>query len=195
MAALSEIFAYLAQTLLSLLLVIVLTRLLLQQARADFYNPISQFVVKLTDPLLTPLRRLIPGFWGVDMAAVVLLLLVQMLAIGTTLLLGGLGLPNPVLLIAWAVVGVAGLVVNFYFFAILAMIILSWVAPGSHHPAIYLLYQLTEPVMAPFRKLLPALGGLDLSPILVFIVINVVQIFLRHAAVGIGLHPAWVMGL
>ena len=195
MAALSEIFAYLAQTLLSLLLVIVLTRLLLQQARADFYNPISQFVVKLTDPLLTPLRRLIPGFWGVDMAAVVLLLLVQMLAIGTTLLLGGLGLPNPVLLIAWAVVGVAGLVVNFYFFAILAMIILSWVAPGSHHPAIYLLYQLTEPVMAPFRKLLPALGGLDLSPILVFIVINVVQIFLRHAAVGIGLHPAWVIGL
>ena len=195
MAALSEIFAYLAQTLLSLLLVIVLTRLLLQQARADFYNPISQFVVKLTNPLLTPLRRLIPGFWGVDMAAVVLLLLVQMLAIGTTLLLGGLGLPNPVLLIAWAVVGVAGLVVNFYFFAILAMIILSWVAPGSHHPAIYLLYQLTEPVMAPFRKLLPALGGLDLSPILVFIVINVVQIFLRHAAVGIGLHPAWVIGL
>ena len=195
MAALSEIFAYLAQTLLSLLLVMVLTRLLLQQARADFYNPISQFVVKLTNPLLTPLRRLIPGFWGVDMAAVVLLLLVQMLAIGTTLLLGGLGLPNPVLLIAWAVVGVAGLVVNFYFFAILAMIILSWVAPGSHHPAIYLLYQLTEPVMAPFRKLLPALGGLDLSPILVFIVINVVQIFLRHAAVGIGLHPAWVIGL
>ena len=75
------------------------------------------------------------------------------------------------------------------------MIILSWVAPGSSHPAIYMLYQITEPVMAPFRKLLPPKGGMDFSPILVFILINVVQIALRHVAAGIGLHPALVIGL
>ena len=110
-------------------------------------------------------------------------------------LLNGLALPNPGLLLLWAVLGVIGLLVNIYFFALLAMIILSWVAPGSNHPAIHLLYQITEPVMAPFRKALPPMGGMDFSPILVFILINVIQIALRHMAAGVGLHPALVIGL
>ena len=84
------------------------------------------------------------------------------------------------------VLGVVALLVNIYFFALLAMIILSWVAAGSRHPAIYLLYQITEPVMAPFRKVLPNMGGLDFSPILVFILINIIQIALRHAAAAAG---------
>ena len=100
-----------------------------------------------------------------------------------------------VLLLLWSVLGVIGLLVNIYFFALLAMIILSWVAPGSRHPAIYLLHQITEPVMAPVRKLLPPMGGLDFSPILVFILINIIQIVLRNLASGIGLHPALVIGL
>jgi YggT family protein len=93
------------------------------------------------------------------------------------------------------VVGVLGLLVKIYFFALLAMIILSWIAPGSGNPAVYLLYQITEPVMAPVRRVLPPMGGLDFSPILVFILINVVQIALRNFASGLGLHPALVMGL
>jgi YggT family protein len=195
MGAFIEIISYLLQTVLALLLLVVLLRLLLQQVRADFYNPISQFVLKVTNPILLPLRRVIPGFWGVDLAAVVLLLALQIISIVTILLLGGYSLPNIGLLLAWGVIGVAGLVVNFYFFALLGMIILSWVAPGSGNPAVHLLHQLTEPVMAPFRKLLPPMGGLDLSPIMVFIGINIVQIFLRHAAAGVGLHPALVIGL
>jgi len=77
--------------------------------------------------------------------------------------------------------------VQLYFFAILAMIILSWVAPGGNSPVLYLLYQLTEPVMAPFRKIIPPMGGLDLSPILVFIAINVIQIALGHVAYSLGI--------
>ena len=195
MGAFVEVLSYLLQTLLGLLLVIVLLRLLLQQARADFYNPVSQFVLKATNPMLIPLRRIIPGLWGVDMAAVTLLLLLQILSIVSILLLGGYSLPNVALLLAWGIIGVAGLVVNFYFFALLGTIILSWVAPGSGNPAVHLLHQLTEPVMAPFRKLLPPMGGIDLSPILVFIGINIVQILLRNAAAGVGLHPALVIGL
>jgi YggT family protein len=195
MGAITEILGYLLQTLVSLLLLALLLRLLLQLARADFYNPISQFVVKVTNPLLKPLRKIVPGLWGIDMATLVLLLLVQILGIATILLLNGYSLPNPLLLIVWAVIGVAGLTTNFYFFAILAMIIVSWVAPGSRNPAIFLLYQLTEPVMSPFRRLLPAMGGLDLSPIFVFIAINILQIALRHAALATGLHPALVLGL
>jgi YggT family protein len=191
MGAITEVLTYLLQTVLSILLMLVLLRLLLQQARADYRNPISQFVVKVTNPLLKPLQKVVPGLWGV----VVLLLLLQVLAIASILLLGGYGLPNPVLILVWACIGLAGLLVNFYFFAILAMIILSWIAPGSTNPAVYLLYQLTEPVMAPCRRLLPAMGGLDLSPIMVFIGINIIQIFLRHAAAGVGLHPALVIGL
>jgi YggT family protein len=195
MGAFTEVLDYLLQILFSTVLVVVLIRLLLQQSRADFYNPVSQFVVKVSNPLLKPLRRIIPGFWGVDMAAVVLLLLVQMLAIVAMLMLNGYAPPNPLLLLVWGILGIAGMLVNFYFFALLARIVLSWVAPGSGNPAIHLIYQLTEPVMAPFRRLLPAMGGLDLSPIFVLISINIIQIFLRHTADSFGLPLGLVIGL
>lgn len=195
MNAINEILVYLVQTLLSLYLVTMLLRFLLQLVRADFYNPISQFIVKVTNPLVIPLRRVIPGLGGIDMSSLLLALLLQLAAIVALLLINGLSPPGVFLLLAWSVLGVLGLLVNIYFFALLAMIILSWVAAGSRHPAIYLLYQITEPVMAPFRKVLPPMGGLDLSPILVFVLINIIQIALRHLAGGVGLHPALVLGL
>jgi YggT family protein len=195
MGALTEILAYLLQTFLSLFLLLVMLRFLLQLVRADFYNPISQFLVKVSNPVILPLRKVIPGFWGLDMAALLLLLVVQIAGIVAMLLLNGYALPNPLLLLVWSVVGVVALLVNFYFFALLAMIIFSWIAPGSQHPALQLLHQVTEPVMSPFRRLLPPMGGMDFSPILVFIGINVAQIMLRHLAAGVGLHPALVIGL
>ena len=195
MGALTEILIYLLQTFLSLLLLVVMLRFLLQLVRADFYNPVCQFLVKVTNPLILPLRKVVPGLWGVDMASVLLLVVVQIAGIAAMLLLNSYALPNPLLLVVWALVGIAGLLVNFYFFALLAMIILSWVAPGSQNPVIYLLHQLTEPVMAPFRRLLPSMGGMDFSPILVFIGINVMQIILRNVAVAVGLHPALVIGI
>jgi len=195
MSAINEILVYLVQTLLSLYLVTMLLRFLLQLVRADFYNPISQFIVKVTNPLVIPLRRVIPGLGGIDVSSLLLALLLQLAAIVALLLINGLSPPGVFLLLAWSVLGVLGLLVNIYFFALLAMIILSWVAAGSRHPAIYLLYQITEPVMAPFRKVLPPMGGLDLSPILVFVLINIIQIALRHLAQGVGLHPALVLGL
>jgi YggT family protein len=196
MNAFNEIFAYLIQTVLSLYLMAMLLRFLLQLVRADFYNPICQFLVKITNPLVIPLRRVVPGFGGLDLASLLLALLLQLAGIVAMLWLSGMtALPNPLVLLLWSAIGVFALLVNIYFFALLAMIILSWVAPGSQHPAIYLLYQITEPVMAPFRKALPAMGGLDFSPILVFILINVIQISLRHMAQGVGLHPALVIGL
>ena len=195
MGAFNEIFIYLVQTALTLYMLAMLLRFLLQLVRADFYNPISQFLVKATNPLVIPLRKVVPGLGGLDLASLLLALLLQMLAIITLMALNGLGLPNPVLLLLWSALGLVGLLVNIYFFALLATIILSWLAPGNSNPAIFLLYQITEPVMAPFRKMLPPMGGMDFSPILVFILINVVQIALRHMAAAIGLHPALVIGL
>lgn len=195
MNALNDILVYLIQTLLSLFLLAMLLRFLLQLVRADFYNPISQFLVKVTNPLVLPLRKVIPGYAGLDLASLLLSVLLQLLAIAAILLLSGIGIPSIPLLLIWSVLGVISLLVNIYFFALLAMIILSWVAPGGNNPAIYLLHQITEPVMAPLRKLLPPMGGLDFSPILVFVLINIIQIALRHLADGVGLHPALVLGL
>jgi YggT family protein len=191
----NEIITYLMQTVLSLFLLAMLLRFLLQLVRADFYNPISQFLAKVTNPLVLPLRRIIPSYANLDLASLFLALLLQMAGIATLLLLNGVGLPSIVQLLVWSALGITGLLVNIYFFALLAMIILSWVAPGSKNPAIYLLYQITEPVMAPLRKILPSIGGLDFSPILVFIAINIIQIALRHIANSVGLYPGLVFGL
>ncbi len=186
MSAVYAILIYLIQTLLSLYLIAMLLRFLLQLVRADFYNPISQFIVKVTNPLVVPVRKLIPGYAGLDIASLVLALLLQIIGIAAVFLLSYGALPGPGLLFMGGVLGVIALLVKIYFFALLAMIILSWVAQGSNHPAIYLLFQITEPVMAPVRKLLPPMGGIDFSPILVFVLINVVQIALQHMAAAVG---------
>ena len=195
MAAINEIAAFLVETAASLYLILVVVRGMLQAARADFYNPISQFVARLTNPPLQALHRIIPIRSRVDPAVLVLALAVQAIAIVTTLLLAGFALPGLVTILVWSLIGVAGLVVNTYLVALIVMIVVSWVAPGTRHPAVLLTYQITEPGMAPVRSMLPAAGGLDFSPILVFIAINVIQIALRHMAAAAGLPLQLVIGI
>ena len=195
MDALNEIAGYLVETAASLYLILVILRGMLQTARADFYNPISQFVVRATNGPLTLLHRVIPNMRRVDPALWLLALLIQAVAISATLLLAGFALPNVLLLLVWSAIGVIGLLVNAYLIAMVIMIVVSWVAPGSRHPAIVLTYQVTEPVMAPVRRMLPDMGGLDFSPILVFIVINIIQIALRHMAAAVGLPLQLVIGI
>lgn len=187
MAALNEIFIYLVYVFFGLYLLLMLLRFLLQLVRADFYNPISQMLVKLTNPLVIPVRRALPGYGGIDVASLLLALVLQMLMLSLLVLLQTGALLTPIPLLLASLLGIAAYLVKIYFFALLAMIILSWVAPGGNNPALFLLYQITEPVMAPFRKILPSMGGLDLSPILVFILINVIQIALGHIAYSLGI--------
>lgn len=195
MGALNEIGQLLIVTIFTLYLLAITLRLLLQSVRADFYNPISQWIVKLTNPVLLPLRRLVPAVGRLDTASVLLMLLAQMLAIALTALLLGAPLPNPAVLLYWAVLGCIGLITNIFFVAIIAVIVLSWIAPGNYNPMVILLHQLTEPVLVPFRRLLPPIGGMDLSPLLLFLLINIIEIVLRHLATGAGLHPALVIGI
>ncbi|MDG2273985.1 MAG: YggT family protein [Halioglobus sp.] len=195
MTAMNEIVVYLIQTLLSLFLLAVLLRFLLQLVRADFYNPISQFLAKVTNPIILPLRKIMPSYASLDLSSLLVALLLQLAGIVTVLFLNGIAIPAIPQLLVWSALGIIGLLVNIYFFALLAMIILSWIAPSSKNAAVFLLYQITEPVMAPLRKIIPSMGGLDFSPILVFIVINVIQIVLRHIANSAGLYPGLVFGL
>src|SRR5690606_26186376 len=147
---------------------------ILQLVRADFYNPLSQFIVRATHPLLRPLRRLIPSVGGLDLSSLVLALLLQMLLMAAILLIAYGSIGNLLQLLIWAIIGITGLFLNIFFYALIISVILSWVAPGSHNPGAQLVSQLCEPVLAPFRRLLPNLGGLDISAIFAFLVINLV---------------------
>lgn len=168
---------YILQTLGSLYLLIVLLRFILQMVRADFYNPLSQFTVKATRLLLNPLRKVIPGFGGLDLASLTLAILVQLVLMTLTLLIGGYGFDAALLpqLLVWSVIGVTALFLKVFFFALIASVILSWVAPHSHNPAAQLIQQICEPLLAPFRRLLPNLGGLDISPIFAFLALNLID--------------------
>ena len=166
---------FLIQTLFGMYLVAVMLRFLLQLTRADFYNPVSQFLVKVTNPPLIPLRRLIPGFIGIDMAAVVLLVAIQALELVLVGLVQGFSLSIPGLLVL-TVAGLINLVLDVYFFTIIIQVILSWVNPGGYNPAIALLYTLNEPILSRARRLIPPISGFDLSPIVVFILIQLLKI-------------------
>ena len=191
MSGLIEALIYIIQTLGSLYLLIVLLRFILQLVRADFYNPLSQFIVKATQPLLTPLRRIIPGFAGLDLASLVLAILVQLLLMVVTLTLMGYNVGGFIAqLLVWSVIGVTSLFLKVFFFALIISVILSWVAPGSYNPGAQLVNQICEPLLAPFRKLLPNLGGLDISPIFAFITINLIDRYVIGAlAASTGLPP------
>lgn len=169
---------YVVQTLGSLYLLIVLLRFIFQLVRADFYNPLSQFIVRATQPLVFPLRKVIPGFRGIDFASLVLAIIVQLVLMAIIVKLMGYALPGVLQLLVWSLVGVTALFLKVFFFALIISVILSWVAPNSHNPAAQLVHQVCEPVLAPIRKILPSLGGLDLSPIFAFIALRLLDMLL-----------------
>jgi YggT family protein len=188
MIGLSTAAVYILQTIGSLYLLIVLLRFILQLVKADFYNPLSQFIVRATHPLLKPLRKVIPSFAGLDLASLVLAILVQLVLMALVLLLMGYGLGDPLLLLVWSIIGVTALFIKVFFFALIISVILSWVAQGSHNPAAELINQICEPLLVPIRRILPSLGGLDLSPIVAFLILNLIDMLVvRNLAVMTGM--------
>ncbi|NWA29389.1 YggT family protein [Pseudomonas gingeri] len=175
MFALNSAAIFVIQTLGSLYLLVILLRFILQLVRANFYNPLCQFTVKATQPLLKPLRRIIPSLFGLDMSSLVLAIIVQMLLMAVILLLSYGVTGNVAYLLIWSVIGITSLFLKVFFYAMIISVILSWVAPDSRSPAAELVYQISGPALAPFRKIVPNLGGLDISPILAFLVIQLIQ--------------------
>ena len=177
MNAISGATIFVVQTLVSSYLAIVLLRFVLQLVKANFYNPLSQFAVKATQPLLKPLRQVVPSIAGLDTSSLLLAIVIQalLMAFVMTLTYGTiLDLPH---LLIWALLGVFSLFLKIFWVAMIVMVIVSWIAPGTHNPAAELAYQIAEPILAPFRRMLPNLGGLDISPIFAFLAIQVVQSF------------------
>ena len=153
----------------------LMARFLLQASKADFYNPISQGIVALTDPLLKPLRAIIPPFKNFDLSAILCAWLLQAALDYSVIAIKGsvfYGVPH---LLVVSLVAVLQVLLQIYWFMIIISIVSSWIAPGSSHPALELVRQILEPIMAPLRKLLPPVGGLDFSPIIAFLVIGLFQ--------------------
>lgn len=170
-------FAFLIETVIHLYLVVVLLRVLLEAVRADFYNPIVQLLVRLTDPVLRPLSKLIPNVGRLNLSAVVLLYVIQLVGLLILMLLSGRS-PDPLVLALLTVMRLVRMVLVLYMILILVGVILSWVGHGVRHPIVPLVFQLTEPVLAPIRRMLPSLGGLDLSPLVAIIGIQFLIILL-----------------
>ena len=177
---------FLIKTIIGLYLLIVLLRFLFQLVRADFYNPISQILVKLTNPALLPLRRVIPGLGGIDLASMVLLVAIKVLEYVLIGLLPGYGIPAPVGLFIMSITDLLALTINVFFFSILIQIIISWVNPHAYNPVITLLHQLNEPILSRARRLIPPISGLDLSPILVFVGLKLIEFLLIHPLKDLG---------
>lgn len=180
MSALSSSLSFLIHTLGGLYIMAVLIRFLLQLVRADLYNPISQAIVKATSPLLNPIRKIIPGYGGVDVASLVLALILQIVLFYVLLLIGGLSLETyPFLsILIRSLIELCIEFLNIYMFSLIVIAIASWIAPNSYNPGLMLLLQITEPLTSRIRKVIPPLGGLDFSLMVLVIIIVTLKNFL-----------------
>lgn len=175
---------FLIGTLFDLYLMVVLLRLWLQLVKADFYNPFSQFVVKATHPIVGPLRRILPSIGSLDTATLVLALLVAVLKVIALSLLVGATNFNPVAIILTSGLIVLKEIFTLAFWVLILRAILSWVSQG-YNPIEAVMHQLTEPMLAPIRKILPPMGGLDLSILVAIIGLQFLQILLQDIFGGI----------
>ncbi len=169
---------FIITTLFSLYILAVLLRFLLGLVRADFYNPISQFLVRITNPLLIPLRKVIPGFGKVDVAAIVLMLLLQIIMLLIIVALRGASV-NILPLLAHAAGDLVILTINVFLVAIIVQVIISWINPGSYNPVNALLDSLTSPVLRPIQRIIPPLSGIDLSPLFALIILQVLKMLIQ----------------
>ena len=169
---------FLIQTLFGFYILAVMLRFLLQWVRADFYNPLVQFLVRITNPPLLPLRRIVPGYRGLDLAAVVLALVLQLIEVT---LLNALSI-QPVGvggLLMLAILELIKLLINIYLWGVIIQAVLSWFNPDPYHPAARVLAQLTAPVLRPVQRLLPPISGVDLSPMLVVVALIFISLLLQ----------------
>lgn len=170
----NDALLFLVDTLFALYIIVVLLRILLQFSHADFYNPISQFVWQVTNVPVQGLSFLIPRWRNLDLPALVLALILSAANIVVDIWFHSMGI-TPWDLAEWSVLKTIVLLCNLYFFTILVQVLVSWLSPGTHSPASAVLWSLNEPLLRPVRQYLPPIGGLDISPLVVMIALQVVS--------------------
>jgi len=177
---------FLIQSLFDLYIFIVLMRIVLQWIHADFHNPIFDMIAKLTNPPLRPLQRIVPLLHGVDAAAIILLVSLEIikLLLLVWLQIGAIPAFSGLLVLSFA--ELLNQLINIFFYAILAFAILSWLTPLSHSPLIEILYRITDPLIRPMRRIIPPIGGVDISPVPVLIGLKLLTMLIVHPLAQIG---------
>jgi YggT family protein len=173
---------FLITTLFSLYILAVMLRFLLGAVRADFYNPVSQFLVRITNPVLVPMRKVIPSIGKYDTSALLLLVLLQVLSLVLLVMLRGSSVSILTLLLV-AIAELALLLINIFIFSIIVQVILSWINPGTYTPVGALLQSITSPVLAPIQRIIPPVAGIDLSPLFALIGLQVIKMLI-HPLIG-----------
>ena len=168
---------YLVSTLFDVYLWVVMLRIILQAVRADFYNPISQLIWQLTQPLLGPAQKLLPKYRQWDLAAIALLGVVALVYIQVVAAILGYGVGG-IASVGYALLKLAVLALNLYTFALFVQAILSWVGPGVSNPAGSILWSMNEPLLRPVRRVIPPMSGLDLSPLVVILALQFLNLLL-----------------
>ena len=185
---------FLVRTFADLYLLTFLLRFIMQWARANHYNPLSQVVFKVTNPLVVPARRLLPSVAGLDIPTLVVLIVLEIVVTFVLLRLVDLSLPIPRLLF-YSLLRLISLVLWFYVGALIIYAVLSWFAQPSRNPMAMLLGQLVEPLLRPARRMLPPIGGFDLSVLLVIVLLQATTIIvssLKAATIASPVLPAYL---
>lgn len=188
--ALQDALLFSIKCIFDIYISIVLFRLILQFAKADFYNPIAEFVVRITNPLLKPLRKVIPGFFGIDWSAILLAIILQVTELILILLVKGFALTLHLSSFLGILLWGLGELLDSYLLILLIVVflraIMSWIQPGIYSPGTAMLIQITEPMYRKVRKFLPDLGAIDLSPVIIIFIIILIRIIFPVYLIGIG---------
>ncbi len=174
----SQALYFIIKTLTQLYLLVLLLRFWLPMLGADFRNPLAQGILRITSPLVVPVRRFVPSIGRLDTATILVAYVIQFLTVLLLLTIGGYRVGTVPIMVT-TLIELAVLSLNLFFFVILIKIILSWVAPHTYNYATALLTTLAEPVLRPFRRIIPSIGGLDISPIFAIILLQAAVIFLQ----------------
>ena len=176
MSVMSNALLFLVTVIFNVYLLVLILRIVLQKVGAHFYNPVTQFVVKLTNPVIDPIKKFIPTWKGWDFPTIAVILVVDWIKL---ILMGfisaGMFIGILPLIIA-SLADIATLIINIFFIAILINVILSWVRPSAYNPVFEIVNLISEPILRPFRRVIPPIAGLDLSPFIAMIALKLVDI-------------------
>ena len=169
---------YIINTLATLITFVFLLRFWLPWFRVDFRNPLAQGILRATSPIIVPLRRIVPSIGRIDTATVVVAFLVQALTLISIRVLTGIPFSAKFIVLG-SIFELIDLSLRLFMFAIIIRIVLSWIAPLTHNPVTALLESITDPLLRPFRRYIPPIGGFDISPIFAIILLGALTILLE----------------
>lgn len=179
-----QALVFIIRTLVDLYIITFVLRIILQWVRADFRNPLTQFILRITNPLVIPLRRFVPPIGGLDTATLIVVVVLELIVTIVVTNLTCSGEPNVLQVISMTVLRVVYLTLRVYLFIILIYVIMSWISPGTYNPAARLMESIAQPVLRPLRRLLPPIGGLDLSALFALIGIQALTMLLPISRVA-----------